>query len=247
MTCSLLPKAKEILFQALKGNLNVDVNEAHELAFGVLLEHRRSYIVCRVTKFLQMLDTGANWQRKIRDTLLREHRFNETEYDNFMDSVSVPLRQSVQNTTGRISELCAERELDRSGLTPNKHYSRQARGGRIDLIVYYPDIDTAKTEHQIEIKSMTLRERAEQGLLARGGSLFAFFNDSDEFTKTKLERLSETCKKKGGHVYIPPMTLEGVRKRIKDKGWDSSFSHELRSNARFGSDMEQLVKTGKVP
>jgi hypothetical protein len=111
------------------------------------------------------------------------------------------------------------------------------RKERTDLIVYHPEIYSYKSRHRIEVKNVSLRERAVRGLAFDGDSLFGFFNQLREFTESNIRVLERRCARTGGYCYIPPNTLSQI----------SQTTFRFRSNTRFGQDMATFVKTGAIP
>jgi len=155
-------------------------------------------------------------------------------YSNFMEEASRRISQSFQPVSGKIAELCVQRELVRVGLVEGNHFT--IREGRTDITVYWPSVRSFRAKHRIEVKNVSLRERAARGLIFDGDSLFGFFNDVNEFTTANVEVIDHLCEKKNGYCYLPPSTLE----MMPHKG------RRFRPNTVFGYDMVSFSRTGRI-
>jgi len=58
------------------------------------------------------------------------------EYSNFMEEASRRVSQAFQPISGKLAELCAERELGRYGIVKNRHFT--TRRNRTDISRCYP-------------------------------------------------------------------------------------------------------------
>jgi len=81
-----------------------------------------------------------------------------------------------------------------------------------------------------------LRERATRGLLFDRDSLFGFFDDENEFSKSNVEIIDGLCERTQGYCYIPSLTLG----KMVYKG------ARFRPNTMFGQDMLNFAETGKI-
>ena len=102
--------------------------------------------------------------------------------------------------------------------------------------MYHPNVSSFRAKHRVEIKNVSLRERAARGLIFDGDSLFGFFNDVNEFTRANVEVIDELCQRTNGYCYLPPSTLE----MMPYKG------RRFRSNTVFGRDMASFASTGRI-
>lgn len=228
----IIPSAEDILREALGANPSADVNSLHERTFDLMIRHRDAYYERRVDEILRPLRLPMDIYNKIRGKLLEPIEVGGVHYTNPMEEVAVRVRQAFQPISGNLAELCAQRELERSNLKKDCHFVR--RKPPTDFIVYHPDVRSNKSRHRIEVKNVSLRERATRGFAFDGDSLFGFFNQPEEFTESNIKALEERCLKTGGYCYIPPKTLETIRPR----------PNHFRPNTRFGSDMARFVSTG---
>jgi len=232
---SRIPSAESLLKEALKSKPQSDVNLLHAETFELMVYYRSKYYESRVDDFLSELDLPPEINRKVKEKLLEPVVVKNREYSNFMEEVSRRVSQAFQPISGRIAELCAERELLRIGLVEDIHFT--IRKERTDIIVYYPNTRSAKARHRIEVKNVSLRERATRGLAFDGDSLFGFFNQPKEFTQSNVEILNDLCEQTKGYCYAPPNTLEAMSYR----------GARFRPNTLFGKDMAIFVSTGKLP
>lgn len=230
-----IPSAEDIFREALRSNSNLDVNSLHRKTFELMVEYRSKYYERRVDELLAELDLPKEIHQRVKDKLLKPIVVEGKEYSNFMEEVSRRVSQAFQPISGHLAELCAERELNRAGLVKGLHYTR--RKERTDLIIYYPDMYSWKAKHRVEVKNVSLRERAVRGLAFDGDSLFGFFNQLREFTESNIKVLEGQCAKTGGYCYIPPDTL----------GQISHPTTRFRPNTRFGEDMAGFAKEGIIP
>lgn len=230
-----IPSAENILEQALRIDPNADVNTLHSRTFQLIIHHRSLYYEARVNAFLSDLNLPPDIHERIRTRLLEPTVVEGREYSNFMEEVSRRVSQAFQPISGNLAELCAERELKRVGLKRDVHYTRKKE--RTDIIIYYPKMVGFKRRHRIEVKNVSLRERATRGLAFDGDSLFGFFNQLREFTRSNVNILDNLCKKTGGYCYLPPSTLE----RLEHKG------RRFKPNTDFGKDMAIFAREGRLP
>lgn len=230
-----MPPAKDMVAKTLQKNPKVDVNILHEKTYRLMLSFKSKYYKKKVDAFLSTLKISEKDKMKVKKGLLKPVIANDVRYDNIMEEASRRISQSFQPLSGQIAELCVERELIKHGLKKDIHYTK--RKERTDFIVYYPDIENAKKRHRIEVKNVSLRERATRGLAFDGDSLFGFFNQMGEFTESNVKVLDELCVKKEGYCYIPPDILKQI----------PYTTTRFRPNTQFGRDMRSFVKKGKFP
>jgi len=229
-----IPSARELVKEALHKNKNVDVNTLHEQAFKLMIRHRKKYYSTKVDVFLSKMRLPFTLKKKLKSAMLKPVRVDGVTYSNFMEEASRRVSQVFQVVSGNIAELCAKRELENAGLKENANFVRKKE--QTDFIIYFPNINTPKRKHRVEVKNVKLRERGMRGLAFDGDSLFGFFNEAREFTKTTIMQIEEHCKKSGGFCYMPPSTL----RKLKYKG------KHFRSNTRFGRDMASFAKKGEI-
>jgi hypothetical protein len=232
---SSIPSAEDIFREALRVNPNVDVNTLHAKTFELMIHYRSKYYERRVDEILTELNLPRDIHLRIKEKLLEPIIVRNKEYSNFMEEVSRRVSQAFQPISGNLAELCAERELKRAGLRKDYHFTR--RKERTDFIIYYPNLYTYKARHRVEVKNVSLRERATRGLAFDGDSLFGFFNQLKEFTESNIHVLENLCVKTHGYCYIPPYTLSQI----------PYITTRFRPNTRFGQDMAAFAKTGRIP
>jgi len=223
------------LNEALIDNPNVDVNSLHQETFYLMIQYRSKYYERRVNEILSELNLPQEVHERVKRKLLEPIVVGNKEYSNFMEEVSRRVSQAFQPISGKLAELCAQRELERAGLMKDYHFTR--RKERTDFIIYYPDLYSFKAKHRVEVKNVSLRERATRGLAFDGDSLFGFFNQLSEFTESNVKVLDALCAKTNGYCYIPPDMLRKIPYAKKC----------FRPNTQFGSDMAAFAKTGKIP
>ena len=229
-----IPSANQIIQEALKNNPNVDTNTLYAKTFELMISYRSKYYERRVDELLSKLGLPKNIHLKVKKKILEPITIEGKEYSNFMEEVSRRVSQAFQPISGNIAELCVERELQRCGLSKGIHFTRKKE--RTDFIIYYPNITSSISKHRVEVKNVSLRERATRGLAFDGDSLFGFFNQLNEFTESNVKVLDELCVKTGGYCYIPPKLLKQIPYHMK----------RFRSNIQFGRDMAKFVKTGLI-
>jgi len=232
---STIPSAEDIFRGALRINPNADVNTLHTMTFELMLRCRSEYYERRIDEILAQLDLPADIHLKVKKKLLEPIIVGDKEYSNFMEEVSRRVSQAFQVISGNLAELCAKRELERACLKEGLHFTR--RKERTDLIIYHPDVYARKARHRIEVKNVSLRERATRGLAFDGDSLFGFFNQLEEFTESNIKVLDELCLKRNGYCYIPPNILKQITHKTL----------RFRPNTQFGQDMAMFAKTGNLP
>jgi len=140
-----------------------------------------------VEEILSELNLPKEMHDKVKRKLLEPIVVRGKEYSNFMEEVSRRVSQAFQPISGHLAELCAQRELERAGLRKDYHFTR--RKERTDFIIYHPQIQSFRTRHRVEVKNVSLRERATRGLAFDGDSLFGFFNQLNEFTESNVKVL----------------------------------------------------------
>jgi len=230
-----VPSAESILHEALKGNPNIDVNSLHHATFYLMIQYRSKYYERRVNEILSELNLPQEIHNKVKAKLLQPIIVGNKEYSNFMEEVSRRVSQAFQPISGHLAELCAQRELERAGLKRDYHFTR--RKERTDFIIYYPNLLSPKTRHRVEVKNVSLRERATRGLAFDGDSLFGFFNQLSEFTESNVKVFEALCIKTNGYCYIPPDILRQI----------PYAKTRFRPNTQFGTDMAAFAKTGRIP
>jgi hypothetical protein len=231
----IVPSAESILNEALKSDPNIDVNSLHRMTFYLMIHYRSQYYERRVNEILSELSLPKEIHEKVKRKLLEPIVVGDKEYSNFMEEVSRRVSQAFQPISGRLAELCAQRELERAGLKKDYHFAR--RKERTDFIVYYPNVLSPKARHRVEVKNVSLRERATRGLAFDGDSLFGFFNQVSEFTESNIKVLESLCIKTNGYCYIPPDILRQILYATK----------RFKPNTQFGEDMAVFAKTGRIP
>ncbi|MGB9760471.1 MAG: hypothetical protein ACPLZG_11640 [Thermoproteota archaeon] len=229
-----IPSARTILDEILKSNPDLNVNSLHHRAFFLMIHYRSKYYERRVDELLSELSLPKEIHDKVKRKLLEPVVVEGKEYSNFMEEVSRRVSQAFQPISGQIAELCAERELERAGLKKNYHFKRRIEG--TDFTIYHPDVKSPKAKHRVEVKNVSLRERATRGLAFDGDSLFGFFNQLNEFTESNIKILESICEKTNGFCYIPPETLKKI----------SFATKRFRPNTIFGQNMAEFVRTGKI-
>lgn len=229
-----LPSAKSIFDEALQSDPSMDVNSLHRKTFEIMVRYRSQYYERRVEELLNELYLPIKVREKMKKKLLEPIVVEGKKYSNFMEEVSRRVSQSFQPLSGHLAELCAERELESAGLKKNINFTR--RSGRTDFTIFYPDKFTAKARHRVEVKNVSLRERAVRGLVFDGDSLFGFFNQLNEFTEENVRILEEECTKTNGYCYVPPNILESIPHKTT----------RLRANTQFGKDMANFSRAGRI-
>lgn len=220
--------------EALKENPDIDVNTLHNKTFHLMIQYRSKYYERRVNEILSELNLPPQIHKKIKRKLLEPIVVDGKKYSNFMEEVSRRVSQAFQPISGHLAELCVQRELERAGLKKNYHFTR--RKERTDFIIYYPNLLSPKAKHRVEVKNVSLRERATRGLAFDGDSLFGFFNQLGEFTESNVRIIESLCIRTNGYCYIPPNILKQI----------PYATTRFRPNTQFGTDMAAFAKTGRV-
>jgi hypothetical protein len=240
------PSADSILREALNIDPNVDINELHEQAYRLMVLHRTGYYERRVDEILSTLSLPGEVLKRVKEKLLEPITVGKITYSNFMEEVSRRISQSFQPISGQLAELCTKRELEKAGLQEGINFTRRQEG--TDFTIYYPkvhpfsltdypNLQTPIKKHRIEVKNVSLRERATRGLAFDGDSLLGFFNQPSEFTDSNIRVFESLCIKTDGYCYVPPAIL----KEISDR------TTRFRSNTQFGEDMTRFARTGRIP
>jgi len=230
-----VPPAESMLKEALKNNPDLDVNSLHHETFLLMIHYRSQYYERRVNEILSELNLSKEIHDKVKRKLLEPIVVGDKEYSNFMEEVSRRVSQAFQPISGHLAELCAQRELERAGLKRDYHFTR--RKERTDFIIYYPNLHSPKARHRVEVKNVSLRERATRGLAFDGDSLFGFFDQLSEFTESNVKVLESLCVKTNGYCYIPSDTSRNI----------PYTTTRFRPNTLFGRDMAEFAKTGRIP
>lgn len=230
-----VPSAESILREALRSNPDFDVNSLHSETFRLMIRYRKDYYERRVDEVLSELNLPKEIHDKVKGKLLEPIVVRGKEYSNFMEEVSRRVSQAFQPISGHLAELCAQRELERAGLIKDYHFTR--RKERTDFIIYHPQIQSFRARHRVEVKNVSLRERATRGLAFDGDSLFGFFNQLNEFTESNVKALEDLCTKTNGYCYIPPNVLRQIPYQTT----------RFKPNTQFGQDMATFANTGRIP
>lgn len=232
-----MPKAIDILSKALStmGKNRIDINSLHSMTYEIMIKERGRYYNGRVDAILSQINIPDENKKLVKEKLLEPIDVDGKEYSNFMEEVSRRVSQAFQPLSGNLAELIVEWELNNMGLKKDIHYRRRIE--HTDFIIFYPNVKNPSSRHRIEVKNVSLRERATRGLSFDGDSLFGFFNQSNEFTEENVNILNDLAKKNGGFCYVPPDLLKDI----------GSNPDRFRSNERFGADMYYFTRNGKLP
>ncbi|MCX7957094.1 MAG: hypothetical protein N2643_04270 [Endomicrobia bacterium] len=130
---------------------------------------------------LEKIDLPKPIKKLLKYKMLELVEVNGKIYSNFLEETVRRITQAVQPISGNIAELCTLIELQKKNLKEGIHFRRKVK--RTDLIIYYPNINSPKKVHRIEVKNVSLQERATRGVSFDGDTLLGFFNNPDEFTK----------------------------------------------------------------
>ncbi|HLD89029.1 MAG TPA: hypothetical protein VI894_02370 [Candidatus Nanoarchaeia archaeon] len=229
-----IPSALEIVKEAEKYDNKLDINRLHLKTFELMKKYRKDYYDRKVNLFLSNLRLPNDAKMKIKKELLKPVRVDDKVYSNFMEEVSRRVSQTFQVISGNIAELCVERELVKAGLMLSVNYLK--RRERTDIILYYPNLQSQRAKHRIEVKNVKLRERGTRGLAFDGDSLIGFFDDPSEFTESNVRIIDDHCAKTGGYCYVPSYIL----KQIKNS------PRRFKPNVVFAKDMKRFVQTGTI-
>lgn len=233
------PSAKEIIEEAKKKNPRADINQLHASTFQLMIKYKDIYYQEKVKDFLSRSSITHIPERiklKIKEELLKPMMGGDINYSNFMEEASRRISQTFQVISGNLSELCIEEKLKEMGLKEKINYFKKVE--HTDFVIYYPEWSNFLKKHRIEIKNVSLRERATRGLTFDGDSILGFFNDPSEFTTTNIDIIDSQCKKTGGYCYVPPVLLEQLKDKVKNK--------RFKSNINLFSDIEKFIKTGSI-
>jgi len=235
-----IPSARDLVKQAMYEHPNADINSIHQCTYQLMLEYKTKYYEQKVNRFLSKIDLPEQLRNKLKHEMLQPITSEGIEYSNFMEEASRRISQSFQPLSGKIAEILAQKELEKNGLSENKHFL----GGhkeRTDLIVFHPDIFSKKAKHRIEVKNVKIRERAVRGLSFDGDSLIGYFDSAGEFTAETISIIDSLCTKNGGYFYIPPSIISILRSKSM-----LSTSTRIRPNTDFGKDMANFCNTGSI-
>ena len=233
------PSAEEIIEEAKRKNPKADINKLHALTFGLMKKYKDIYYQNKVKDFLlrpSLANLPAKIKMKIKEELLKPIPQKDKLYSNFMEEAARRISQTFQPISGKLAELCVEKELRDIGLKPDVNYKRRIE--HTDLILYYPKFPNFLKKHRVEVKNVSVRERATRGFIFDGDSMIGFFNDPSEFTDNNIKIIDEQCKKTGGYCYVPPTILEKIKDRIKNK--------RFKLNKEFGLDMKKFINKGVI-
>lgn len=240
-----IPSADELIKLAKQRKSNATINDLHEETYKLMLEFRDKYYEQRVDEFLSGLDFSGSEERikqqikmKLLEPITVTAKKKSVTYSNFMEEVSRRISQTFQPVSGNLAELCLVEEVKKVGLKEDIHYmGKKAKRVRTDFIFIHITQDGKQLIHRVEVKNVSLRERAARGLVFDGDSLAGFFNQPDEFTAENIKVIDESCQKTGGYCYIPPATLAQI----------THNTQRFRPNTQFAADMVYFVKTGTLP
>jgi hypothetical protein len=131
-----IPSARDLVGEALQRNPNLDINSLHIATYGLMMEYKTKYYESKVNAFLSRLDLAdlqTDILRRLKEKTLEPVSADGVEYSNFTEEASRRVSQTFQVISGIIAELCVERELPRTGLKKDYHFTR--RKERIDFII----------------------------------------------------------------------------------------------------------------
>jgi len=231
--------ARDAFSEALKRWPEADMNELHEKAYRFVQKQQQEHYERRVDAFLKTVKFPIRSKATLRKKMLAPKMGGGIPYNNFMDEAAKRLRQSTQTTSGYIAEWCVQRELRKSGLKQGEHFRVRKEGS--DIIVYYPNIDSEKKRHRIEVKNVKMKERGIRGLTYNGDSIIGFFDDEGEFGSGAVREINAYCGKQGGYAYVSPL-IYNYLKESKRLIADTRF----KRNTEIGKDMANFCKTGKL-
>ena len=227
--------SKEIFEKALKTVKNPDdILELHAKTYEILKMQKERYYRDRLEELLSDSEITDKDKQKIEKVLLKKVIVNDVEYTNPMEEISIKIRQSVQPLSGSLAELCVEYKIQREGLEEKNDYVK--RKDHTDFTIYYKR-DKSKM-HRIEVKNVSLRERATRGLKFDGDSLAGFFNQPNEFTEENVSVIDKNLKQTGGYCYIPIETLESIKSKKIERFKDIN---------KLGKDMKYFSLKGVMP
>jgi hypothetical protein len=233
-----IPSAKDLVHEANHLKPSADVNDIHGLTYDLMMNYKMKYYETKVDDFLSrmsLMGIPRDLRTRLRKEMLKPLVAGGVEYANFMEEASRRVSQTFQVISGNIAELCAERELVRVGLREGPHYKKKIE--RTDIVVYFPNSQSQKAKHRVEVKNVKLRERGTRGLAFDGDSMFGFFNSPQEFTKSNVDVIDKQCAKTKGYCYIPPSTLRAMLHK----------GNRFRNNIQFAQDMVHFVRNGRLP
>jgi hypothetical protein len=231
--------AKKAFSEALEGFPNVNMNKLHEETYKLIQGQSQQHYEKRVDDFLKQFEFPISSKVMLKRRMLKPVTAGGVLYANFMEEASRRLSQSKQTTSGYIAEWCVHRELENRGLQKNTHFV--VRKESSDIIVYYPNIVTAKSRHRIEVKNVKMRERGIRGLMYDGDSIIGFFDEEGEFGSGAASEINQYCSNQGGYAYVSPL-IYNFLKRNKQLPANPRF----KLNTDIGKDMANFCKTGKL-
>lgn len=232
--------SKEIFADALDMAPRDNINSLHGKAWELTQQKIAKYYKGKVDAFLETIELPQKVRKNLKRAMLRPIITEEKTYSNFMEEASRRVSQSIQKTCGDIAEYCVRRELEKHGLKKDVHFSVK-RGQGADIIVYYPNMNSNKKRHRIEVKNVKMRERGIRGLSYDGDSLIGFFNDIGEFGLEAVKEINRECTKKTGYAYVSPL-IYNFLKRNKQL----TSNTRIKLNTGIGNDMANFRKTGKL-
>jgi len=229
------PSAQDIILSVLDKHKSLEINQLHQKAYEEIIKFKELFYENRVNEFLEKLDLPESLKKMLKKNILEPVKINGKIYSNFLEETVRRITQAVQPISGNIAELCAAVDLQKNGLKEGIHFQRKVK--RTDLIIHYPDISSSEKIHRVEIKNVSLRERATRGLAFDGDSLLGFFNNLNEFTEENIKIIENLCFKNSGYCYLPLKTLNSIK----------FPTTRFKSNAEFGKDMIFFVRNGRLP
>ena len=232
-------KADGLFKEALKNlkirKVSIDINTIHKEAYNLMIIYKNNYYEKNLEEYLKNLNLPKDVEEKVLNALLKQYN---DRYSNIIEALSRSLSQSFQPISGKLAELCAEYELQKNDLKYRIDYEKNKN--HTDIIIYYKS--NKKIFHRIEVKNVSLRERATRGLIFDGDSLLGFFNQPNEFTEENVRILNESCKTTGGYCYVPPELFDYLVEIYEDTKID-----RFKKNIDFGRDMKYFVENGILP
>lgn len=233
------PSSQEIINEAIKKDPEADLNNLHSITYSLMLRYRDNYYKSKVDDFIQrqsIKDFPNNIKELIKKELLKPIIIEDKEYSNFMEEASRRISQTFQPISGKLAELCVEKELMDINLQPKVHYRKRNR--HTDLEIFYPQLENYTKIHRVEVKNVSLRERGTRGLKFDGDSIIGFFREPSEFTQENINIIDQHCEETGGYCYLPPDTLQIIKQK--------KHPRRFKSNENFAFDMKKFIKTGSI-
>ena len=173
------------------------------------------------------------------------------------------MSQGSQSSAGSANEEIVQQSLSSAGLDIGENKADCdviQNTENADLILY----DANDSQWSIEIKSTAVRERAGRAVQTEDSDtetqpdrwvLFGFFESASEIRSTILNGndQNQPLKDSTDVVYLPPATLQAVRKQDQTATESASSLTNadgkllLRANTVFPEDMGSLTNSGELP